>query len=207
VKTLAITTKDFAGNAREIAGDSADVLAGSGVLIWPEAANYDLVMIYLHPRGDGLAWVDDEGRDVLTALDVERLPLDGTVVFVDACYGQENTALIDALFEAGARAVISGPGVNYGGQAGRLSGADLLAQMLRKQMALGLDMRIAWTLARLAVHIAGRFGAPGASDALEYTLETREVKKPTRGGWLAGLIMLVMFALSMLFSTSISPIC
>lgn len=200
MKTLVITTKGFEQNARAIAGAEADVLAGSGVLLWPEAAQYDLVMVYLHPRGDGMAWVDDAGHDVLTVLDVEQLPLDNTVVFVGACYGQENTALIDALFVAGAQAVISGPGVNYGGQDGRLSGADMLAQMLRKQMVLGLDVGTAWTLARAAVRIAGAFGAPGAADAMAYTLQTRAPKKSARSKWLAGLIMLVMLVLSMVFS-------
>lgn len=199
MKTLAISTSSFAKNARAIAGDEADVLAGSGVLIWPEAAQYDLVMVYLHPRGDGLAWVDDAGRDVLTALDVERLPLAGTVVFVGACYGSENTALIDALFVAGAKAVISGPGVNFGGSEGALAGADVLAQMLRKLLGVGLDIGAAWSMARLAVRIAGWFRMPGVADALEYTLDTREPKQKS-GKWLAGLIMLVMFALSLLFS-------
>lgn len=199
MKTLAISTSSFAKNARAIAGDEADVLAGSGVLIWPEAAQYDLVMVWLHPRGDGLAWVDDAGRDVLTALDVERLPLAGTVVFVGACYGSENTALIDALFVAGAKAVISGPGVNFGGSEGALAGADVLAQMLRKLLGVGLDSGAAWLIARLAVHIAGWFGMPGTDDALEYALETRTPKQKS-GKWLAGLIMLVMFALSLLFS-------
>jgi hypothetical protein len=199
MKTLAISTSSFAKNARAIAGDEADVLAGSGVLIWPEAARYDLVMVWLHPRGDGLAWVDDTGRDVLTALDVEHLPLAGTVVFVGACYGSENTALIDALFVAGAKAVISGPGVNFGGSEGALAGADVLAQMLRKLLGVGLDIGAAWSMARLAVHIAGWFRMPGTDDALEYALETRTPKQKY-GKWLAGLIMLVMFALSLLFS-------
>ena len=199
MKTLAISTASFAKNARAIAGDEADVLAGSGVLIWPEAAQYDLVLVYLHPRGDGLAWVDDAGRDVLTALDVERLPLAGTVVFVGACYGAENTALIDALFVAGAKAVISGPGVNFGGSEGALAGADVLAQMLRKLLGVGLDIGAAWSMARLAVRIAGWFGMPGTADALEYTLDTRETQQKS-GKWLAGLIMLVMFVLSLLFS-------
>lgn len=199
MKVLAITTQEFAQNARAIAGDTADVLAGSGILIWPEAAQYDLVMVWLHPRGDGLAWVDDAGRDVLTALDVERLPLAGTVVFVGACYGSENTALIDALFVAGAKVVISGPGVNFGGSEGALAGADVLAQMLRKLLSVGLDIGTAWSMARLAVRIAGWFGMPGTADALEYTLDTREAKQKS-GKWLAGLIMLVMFVLSLLFS-------
>lgn len=199
MKVLAITTQKFAQNARAIAGDTADVLAGSGILIWPEAAQYDLVMVWLHPRGDGLAWVDDAGRDVLTALDVERLPLAGTVVFVGACYGSENTALIDALFAAGAKVVISGPGVNFGGSEGALAGADVLAQMLRKLLCVGLDIGTAWRMARLAVRIAGWFGMPGTVDALEYALDTREIKQKS-GKWLAGLIVLVMFALSMLFS-------
>lgn len=199
MKTLVITTHGFAENAREIAGAEADVLAGSGVLLWPEAARYDLVMLYLHPRGDGLAWVDDEQRVVFTALDVERLPLEGSVVFVGACYGTENTALIEALWVAGARAVIAGPGVNLGGSGGRLSGADVLAQMLRKQLEIGVPLGAAWTLARLATQVAARRGMPGAEDALEYRLQTRAPAQK-RGGWLTGLIMLVMFVCSLLFS-------
>jgi hypothetical protein len=199
MKTIAITVKSFARTARKIVGEDADVLPAGGILLWPDPAIYDMVLLFLHPRDDGLAWVDDEGIDVLTVEDVERLPLAGSIVFVGACYGSENTALINALSVAGAKAVIHGPGVNFGGSEGVLAGADVLAQMLRKLLGVGLDIGAAWSMARLVVRIAGWSGMPGAADALEYALDTYEARQKS-GAWFAGLIILVMSVLSLLFS-------
>lgn len=171
MRILAITVKEFAETARRIVGPDADVLPAGGVLVWPQAARYDLVLFYLHPRADGQAWVDDAGKDVLTVEDVRRLPLAGSVIFVGACYGSENNALLEALWEAGARAVIHGPGLNFGGRGDALSGADVMASGLVNGMRIGLPMRLAWGVARAMAGVALLTGIPGSQDALEYVLD------------------------------------
>jgi len=171
MRTLAITVNEFAKNARRIVGADADVLPAGGVLIWPPAARYDMVLLFLHPRADGLAWVDDAGRDVLTVEDVRQLPLTDSIVFVGACYGSENRTLLDALHEAGARAIIHGPGVNYGGRDGVLAGGDILAGGLVNGLRMGLPLRLAWSISRLMVWVAWLCRISGSQDALEYVLD------------------------------------
>ncbi len=198
MKVLVITVKEFARTARRIVGPDADVLPVGGVLIWPQAARYDLVLLFLHPRADGLAWVDDAGRDVLTVEDVRGLPLDGAVVFVGACYGSENRALLDALWDAGAQAVIHGPGVNYGGRDGALSGADILASGLVSGMRMGLPIRLAWSVARTLGSVANVRGLPGAKDAMEYVLDGAEGTGASArwGAILTGIVTLLVLFIS-----------
>ena len=200
MKVLAITVQEFARNARQIVGADADVLPVGGILVWPAAAHYDLVMLFLHPRADGLAWVDDAGQDVLTVENVRQLPLSGSVVFVGACYGSENRVLLDALWEAGARAVIHGPGLNFGGRGGQLAGADVLASGFVNALRMGLGLRLAWSIARGTMWLGRLTGISGAQDALGYVLEDGP-GSPMPGVWkgvLAGLVGLVLLIVAVL---------
>lgn len=169
MQILAITLPEFEQQARRIAGPGADVLVAGGILAWPERAAYDLVMIWLHPAPDGTAWLDGEGHVVLDVSQVQALPLDDTVVFLGACWAVESDPMIGALFEAGAQAVVAGPGENYGGADG-LAGADVLALTLRQALGLGVPLGAAWALARAVTQLAGLRGALGAEDALDYQL-------------------------------------
>ena len=173
MRILAITLRSFEEQARRIAGARADVVTAPGITVWPKGVWYDMLMIWLHPAADGQAWVDENGATVLSVEQVRDLPLRDAVVFVGACYGTENRALITALFEAGARAVIAGPGRNFGGRDG-LAGADVLALALRKGLALGLRPALAWRLARAAGRLARLRGAAGVGDALAYELMLRD---------------------------------
>lgn len=202
MKTIAITVKSFARTTRKIVGEDADVLPAGGILLWPDPAIYDVVLLFLHPRADGLAWVDDAGLDVLTVEDVERLPIAGSVVFVGACYGSENTALLDALWKAGAKAVIHGAGLNYGGSDNTLAGADVLASALINALRMGMPLQLAWAIARKIALIASIRHTPGAEDALEYKLEIRreERERSERRGVMAGLAGLLALIIGILWS-------
>lgn len=201
MKTIAITVKSFARTARKIVGEDADVLPAGGILLWPDPAIYDMVLLFLHPRADGLAWVDDAGLDVLTVAEVERLPLAGSVVFVGACYGSENTALLDALWKAGAKAVIHGAGVNYGGSDNALAGADVLASGLINALRMGMPLQLAWAIARKLALIASIRHVPGAEDALEYQMEIQreERERTERRSFMAGLAGLLVLIIGILW--------
>jgi hypothetical protein len=200
MKTLVVTLEEFAQTARQIAGPEADVLTAGGVLLWPEAARYDLVMVFLHPSADGRAWLDAAHQVVFTAEDVAQFwRLRGAVVFLGTCYGLENTAMHTALFQAGARAVIAGPGENYGGPAGIQSGADVLATALRAAMQTGLAAETAWSVARFYAHVAAWRGAPGAQDAVEYVwVNGGEARTPSKWGCFVGTLSLIVLLVGML---------
>lgn len=207
MKTLTITVPSFARGARQIAGGAADVLETGGLLNWPDAAQYDLVMVFAHPSADGRAWVDDDGQVVVTAEEIAGFPLHGAVVYLGVCYGLENEALIDALFEAGARAVIAGPGENYGGQGGVMAGSDVAAGALRAGLQMGLGISAAWGLARMYAMVASLVGVPGAGDALEFELIKRNGGDSNPWGCIAGAISLATLLLSILWGgMRVSPL-
>lgn len=206
MRILTITVPSFERVARQIAGPDADVMTTGAIFSWPKKAIYDLVMVFAHPSADGRAWVDDEGRVVATAEEIAESPLSGAVVYLGVCWGMENEALIDALFEAGARAVVAGPGENYGGQDGVMAGSDVMAGALRAAMQVGLNLAAAWGLARVYVLTAQVFGVPGAADALEFDLIERDGGEGrSRWGCIAGAISLAMLMISILFGALNAP--
>jgi hypothetical protein len=194
MKTLVITLDRFKERARMIAGDEAQVITSFSDADFQTP--YDLLMVFLHPSADGKAWLDDNGNVVLTAKDVTRLPLHNGVVFLGTCYGLENNEMVDALFKAGARAIIGGSGENYGGIAG-YSAADVLGRVLRHFLALGMPVSRSLMLAKVAAAIAGWLGAQGRADALDYEL----LQHKNQSGCfeqIAGVILLVVSLFSIL---------
>lgn len=216
MKISMLTLNSFVDNARRIGGHDAFVST-----IWQNIpAHPDLLLIFLHPSADGHAWLNDE-REVMVTADQIRAAtnLHGAVVFVGACYGLEDDAMIEALKSAGARAVIAGPGVNIGGSDGWLAGADIMAGALRSALQIGLPIGAAWAIARAIVHVARVRGRAGAEDALAYRLLSFGEGQPA-GVWtrlaaiiagIIGLLYMLLTALSggppapLIFFSSIIP--
>jgi hypothetical protein len=73
-----------------------------------------------------------------------------------------------ALLQAGARAVVAGPGQNYAKTKGIYS-ADLLGLNFRRFLQLGFPLEQAFELAKVPIHIAARTD-PRAKDALDFQL-------------------------------------
>lgn len=169
MKIAALTLKLFVENVWAIAGHGAYVAE-----TWPtiqQIEDLDLLMVFLHPSSDGRAWLNDDHEVVVTADQIRAATnLRGAVVFVGACYGLENDAMIEALKGAGAKAVIAGAGVNVGGIDGGLAGADIMAGALRSALQMGLPIGAAWAMARTIVHVARLRRRAGAEDALAYRL-------------------------------------
>jgi hypothetical protein len=194
--TVCITLKSFRENAERIAGEGATVTTGAPYF----TGTPDLLLVFAHPNAAGNGWMNDAHRLIATADDVRRWPLRGTVVFLGVCYGLENQAMLDALFEAGAAAVLAGPGDNYGGSAGVLAGADVLAMAFRGALEAGVPVRVAWHIARLYARLAVHQGIPGAEDAQAFELLEAPDRQPGRTwlGWLGGLVTLATLLIALL---------
>lgn len=119
--------------------------------------NRDLLYFDLHGApGEGF-WCGDGGIVALTAAQIAQVPLNNTIVFAANCYlADEDSPMMDALLEAGARYVIGGDGMNWAGQR-RLYGASLLGLAIRQMMAAGIDPLTALTIGkkRLMLQLAG----------------------------------------------------
>jgi len=208
---LVMTIPEFEENARRIAGDDAVIrIAGKGPL-WPvdDLETYRMVIIYLHPGPDGKAWVDSAGHVVLTAARVRVLNLNGAVVFLGTCFGIENTEMLEALFVAGAEAVVAGPGENYGGSGGVLSGADIMAMALRSALQARASVDAAWAIAWMYAGTAVLRGIAGSKDALEFKL-IKSDGKVSHGNWknfrgcMSGVVGLVVLMVMMIIG-ALSP--
>lgn len=98
---------------------------------------YDLLYFDLHGTpGEGV-WYGD-GTVALLAEQLRVADLSGSVVFALNCYlADEDSPMLDALLAAGARLVIGGDGINWGGRR-RLIGAGRLGLWFRRLMVRGL---------------------------------------------------------------------
>lgn len=196
---VALALGSFSVNARKIVGDYGIVTSSWDLVAMQSQIN--VLAVFLHPAADGRAWVDEDGNTVVTAEQLAEAKLAGATVFVGACYGLENDPMLEALKQAGVGAIIAGPGVNIGGSAGWLAGADLMAGALRSALQMGLPISAAWTVARAIVHVAQARGRAGAEDALAYRLLLlSEGGKPTGRTRVAAVVAGVIGLLVMLLN-------
>lgn len=202
MRVLTLTVAAFEENARKVAGDGAEIMVIDGDFIrWPQGQRYDLLLVFLHPSADGKGWVDDHRRLVATTETVRQFPLDGTVVFLGVCYGLENKAMIEALQDAGAGAVIAGPGTNYGGAFGMPAGSDVMAMALRGALQIGTPVAFAWDIARIYARAAALRGIPRAKDALDFEMVFAGESHRRRWGCLGGVATLVFLLFAMMFGS------
>ena len=99
--------------------------------------NADLLVFNLHGMpGTPAFFGRQDGTPVaLHADQVRKLNLGRAVVFAYGCYtGDDSNPMRDALLDAGARAVVAGAGINYGGSHWPV-GADWLLMVLRVAMS------------------------------------------------------------------------
>jgi hypothetical protein len=133
----------------------------------------DLIFINLHslPGTAALLGKRDGPPVALRASQLNGLNLSGVVVFSEACYmGDEQHPMRQAFLDAGASAVVAGPGKNWGATGVELRGADLLGLWFRRALARGLKPRSALRLARGRVMFAAWRGSQSARDALGFRL-------------------------------------
>lgn len=108
----------------------------------------DFLYFDLHGQPGAAAWYGDEGIVALRAEQAISCSLDGAIVFATNCYlADEESPMMDALLDAGARYVIGGQGPNWAGQR-RLYGASLLGWRFRQLLERGFDPLRALALAK-----------------------------------------------------------
>lgn len=99
----------------------------------------DFIYFDLHGQPGETKWYGDGGIVALEAEHLQQCELGGAVVFAINCYlGDEDSPMLDALLDAGARYVIGGDGPNYAGQ-WALFGAGMLARSVRRWMRVGIS--------------------------------------------------------------------
>jgi len=114
-------------------------------------AGRDLLYFDLHglPRDD--CWYGDDHVVALTATQMRSVDLGGAVVFAINCYlADDDSPMLEALIDAGARYVIGGTGENYAGE-GKVLGASLLGYNLRVFLEFGIAPLRALALAKRIV--------------------------------------------------------
>jgi len=115
------------------------------------------------------------------------LDLGGAVVFATTCFlgDPKSHPMREALLEAGASAVIAGPGENYGGRTAELKGADLLGLWVRRWLAVGFGPAMALKLAKARMRWAARKSG-AARDALGFRVWMKEAGDGGSGRYLVG---------------------
>ena len=115
---------------------------------------HQLLYFDLHGRLNNPWWWGDEGHTALTVKEIKAADLSGAVVFAVNCYlADEQSPMMDALLDAGAKLVIGGGGQNWAG-AKRVQDAALLGKTFRRLYLRGVpalwSLQLAKTWLRLA---------------------------------------------------------
>ena len=141
--------------------------------------NHDLLWFDLHGAPGESYWLGDDRTLAMTATELRKANLDGAVVFALNCYlADEDSPMMDALLDAGARYIIGGDGKNWAGSKRALMGAGLLGLWFRRLLAWGIPPLKALSLAKKRVEWsmidkAGKRLA--AKDTLQFRAYYREV--------------------------------
>lgn len=113
----------------------------------------DLLYFDLHGEPGEALWRGDDGVIALTATQILEADLGRSIVFAANCHlADEDSPMLEALLDAGARYVIGGDGKNWGGQRA-LFGATLLGYAFRQAMAMGVEPLQALTWAKRRVKL------------------------------------------------------
>ena len=140
------------GSIRKMIGSdhietSPPVASHSFEVRWTD--HLDVLFIKLHGEEGSPRWFDDFYNPALNVNHVRQMRLKGTVVFVSNCWLPESPFL-EALLAAGAKAVIGGSGVNYGG-IDDMGGADLLGAYWLKAYEKGASPKAALRIAKVVL--------------------------------------------------------
>jgi hypothetical protein len=124
-----------------------------------ELAGYEVIYLDLHGEADRDYLFTTDGIPVLDLETVRKAKLGGAVVVATSCYLPES-GFVEALLEAGARAVIAGRGQNYGA-IWWLTGAQALARAVLRGLKRGLVIENAlaeakWQLRRSVLRMLSR---------------------------------------------------
>jgi len=112
---------------------------------------HDLIYFRLHAAPLSMMWHGDNGKGTkpiaLSVYNFRRADLGGAVVVVANCHGTKSP-IVPALYQAGASAVIAGPGENYA-SGSRVIGTDKLVKNLIRGLEHGQDIKRALRYAKM----------------------------------------------------------
>ena len=146
-------------------------------------AGHALLFFDLHGMPGEPRWRGDDHVVALTADQIRSVDLGGSIVFALNCYlANDDSPMMDALLDAGARYVIGGDGKNWAGGTWRIYGATELGLWFRRFFTIGIRPERALALAKMPVkrdlkrqERKGKQGhANAAKDTLEFKLYHRE---------------------------------
>lgn len=113
--------------------------------------DYDLLYFDLHGLPGEACWLGDDRTLAMTATELRKANLTGAIVFATNCYlADDNSPMLDALLDAGARYVIGGDGKNQAGEK-TMFGASLLGLWFRRLLAWRIPPLHALTWAKKRV--------------------------------------------------------
>jgi len=145
-------------------------------------SGYGFYYFKLHGLPEEHFWYGD---DYITACSAEQLAacdMAGAIVFIANCHAlplpdEDPSPMIQALFAAGAVAIVAGPGENYA-RTRTIAGADRLGKTFRMLTCSGMDPTKAFQLAKLqlqaivAKRALGNKNTHAGEDTLEFKLIT-----------------------------------
>lgn len=106
----------------------------------------EFLYIKLHGLPNQPFWYGDDYLTALSANLVSQANLSGCVAFVASCHLPESP-MLQALLDAGCKAVIGGSGLNYAGRH-HITGADLLGLIFRRAYATTHNPVLAFKIAK-----------------------------------------------------------
>jgi hypothetical protein len=134
-------------------------------------AGCELIYVHLHGMPDQPYWYGDQMMTAIRHEQIEAAQLNSAIVFVANCYGA-NSRMVQALYQAGASAVIAGPGKNFTVE-GAVRGADLLGKNFIGYLKNGLTVEAALAEAKNSIRLRALLSEL-ERDALEFTIQSKE---------------------------------
>lgn len=183
LRILAITDKRYVRSTLEVVGEEGDILVSPPLTAseiqpsWLEG--YDVIYIDLHGLPGSAYLYAGENQDLpgLSFKTVRQAWLDGAIVVATSCH-LPSTPFVDAFLAGGARAVIAGEDVNFGGRTRASSAQRLAMDVIFFLRAAGADWDVQEILDKAKTRLGREFGSlfrPRITrDALAFKLYQKE---------------------------------
>lgn len=164
MKVLAICAQSYAQSVQKAAGVDPICSPPMTLTLFDPAMlqGYDFIYIKLHGFPHQPFWYGDRYITTCSLEQLAQADLGGAVVFLANCHSFQNDPdgtprlgrMLKATLDAGARAVVAGPGENLA-RAHTVAGADRLGRAFRRWMAVpGIRPAHAFTCAFASIHLA-----------------------------------------------------
>lgn len=153
MKTFAYCAHSFEQSTKRAAGVQPLLSPPSTIDTFEPAwlESHNLIYFKLHGLPGQPFWYGDKWVTALSTDQIRSCDLTNTIIFVANCYLPESP-MLQALLDAGAKAVIGGPGQNYA-RPNSVDGADLLGLYVRVLLQLGFSAAMALRFAKTRLHL------------------------------------------------------